>query len=111
MSGGNLSTGQTASEHDKPVHYLVSCSPHAWASGAWFLILSSILGIRPNAFQKELRIVNPELPEWLNFLAIRNMRIGKSRVGLDFSLRNGRTLCNVVGIEGDRLAVHLAFRK
>lgn len=106
-----LFCGVQRREHDEPVHYPVSCSPQAWASGAWFLILSSILGIRPNASQKELRIVNPELPEWLNFLAIRNMRIGKSRVGLDFSLRNGRTFCNVMGIEGDRLAVHMAFRK
>jgi hypothetical protein len=40
--------------------------------------------IRPSAHQKELNIINPDLPEWLAYLRIRNLRIGNSRVGLDF---------------------------
>jgi glycogen debranching enzyme len=98
-------------EHDKPVQYPVSCSPQAWASGAIFLFLSSVLGIRPSAHRKELNIVNPTLPEFLDNLSIRNMRIGNSRVGLDFARRGERTFCNVVEIEGDKLLVNVAFKK
>jgi len=75
-----------------------------------FLILSSVLGIRPSAQRKELNIVNPALPDWLDYLKIRNLRIGNTRVGLDFSRQGRRTFCNVVNVEGDKLLVNVAFR-
>jgi glycogen debranching enzyme len=106
-----LYCGVQRREHDEPVHYPVSCSPQAWASGSWFLMLPSILGIRPSAPQKELNIINPALPEWLDYLRIRNLRIGNSRVGLDFSRHRDRTYCNVVDVEGDRLLVNVGFKK
>jgi glycogen debranching enzyme len=96
--------------YDDPVHYPVSCSPQAWASGAMFLILTSVLGLRPSAHRKELNIINPQLPEWLSHLHIRNLKIGNSRVGLDFSRHDQRTFCNVVDISGDKLLVNVAFR-
>jgi glycogen debranching enzyme len=105
-----LFCGVQRREFDEPVHYPVSCSPQAWASGAWFLILSSLLGIRPSAQRKELNIVNPTLPEWLDYLQIRNLRVGKSRVGLDFSRRGERTFCNVVDVEGEKLLVNVTFK-
>ena len=98
-------------EHDEPVHYPVSCSPQAWASGSWFLMLTSILGIRPSAFRKELNIVNPELPHWLDHLRISNLRIGNSRVTLEFNRHHERTFCNVVSVDGERLLVNVAFKK
>jgi glycogen debranching enzyme len=98
-------------EHDEPVQYPVSCSPQAWASGAVFLLLMSVLGIRPSAPRKELNIVNPSLPDFLDHLSIRNMRVGDSRVGLDFSRRGDRTFCNVVDIEGEKMLVNVAFKK
>jgi len=98
-------------EHDEPVQYPVSCSPQAWASGAVFLFLLSVLGIRPSAQRRELNIVNPMLPRFLDQLSIRNMRVGGSRVGLDFTRRGDRTFCNVVDIEGDKLLVNVAFKK
>ncbi len=106
-----LFCGVQRREHDEPVHYPVSCSPQSWASGSWFLMLTSVLGIRPSAARKELQIINPELPEWLDFLRIRNLRIGKSRVGLDFIRSRERTFCNVVEVEGERLLVNVAFKK
>ena len=98
-------------EHDEPVQYPVSCSPQAWASGAVFLFLLSSLGIRPSAPRRELNVVNPMLPRFIDQLSIRNMRVGGSRVGLDFTRRGERTFCNVVDIEGDKLLVNVAFKK
>jgi glycogen debranching enzyme len=106
-----LFCGVQRRDYDDPVHYPVSCSPQAWASGATFLMLNSILGIRPSAPRKELNVVNPELPEWLDHLHIRNLRIGHCRVGLDFTRRGKRTFCNVVDVEGDKLLVNVAFKK
>jgi glycogen debranching enzyme len=106
-----LFCGVQRRENDEPVHYPVSCSPQAWASGAMFLMLHSVLGIRPSAPRKELNIVNPMLPEWIDHLHIRNLRVGNSRVGLDFTRQGERTFCNVVDVEGDKLAVNVAFRK
>jgi len=106
-----LFCGVQRREHDEPVHYPVSCSPQAWASGSWFLMLTSVLGIRPSAPKRELNIINPELPDWLDHLRIRNLRIGNSRVGLDFTRHRDRTFCNVVDVEGERLLVNVAFKK
>jgi len=65
-----LFCGVQRREHDEPVHYPVSCSPQAWASGAWFLILTSVLGIRPSAERKELNIVDPSCPSgWITFIS------------------------------------------
>jgi glycogen debranching enzyme len=85
-----LFCGVQRREFDEPVHYPVSCSPQAWASGAFFLMLTSVLGIRPSAQRKELNIINPVLPEWLDFLLLRNLRVGNSRVALDFTRRGDR---------------------
>lgn len=106
-----LFCGVQRHENDEPVHYPVSCSPQAWASGAFFLLLTSILGLRPSASRKELNIVNPVLPEWLDYLHIRNLRIGNSRVALDFTRQGERTFCNVVDVTGEKLLINVAFRK
>ena len=106
-----LFCGVQRGEFDEPVHYPVSCSPQAWASGAFFLMLTSVLGIRPSAPRKELNIINPVLPEWLDFLRLRNLRVGRCRVALDFTRRGDRTYCNVVNVEGEKLLVNVAFRK
>lgn len=106
-----LFCGVQRREFDEPVHYPVSCSPQAWASGAFFLMLTSVLGIRPSAPRKELNIINPVLPEWLDFLHLRNLRVGSSRVALDFTRGGDRTYCNVVNVEGEKLLVNVAFKK
>jgi glycogen debranching enzyme len=106
-----LFCGVQRRDHDVPVQYPVSCSPQAWASGALFFMLTSVLGIRPSAPSRELNIVNPVLPDWLDHLQVRNLRVGRSRVGLDFTRRGDRTFCNVVDVEGDKLLVNVSFKK
>jgi glycogen debranching enzyme len=106
-----LFCGVQRRDSDVPVHYPVSCSPQAWASGAMFLMLTSVLGIRPSAPKRELNILNPTLPDWLDYMQLRNLQVGNSRVGLDFSRRGDRTFCNVVEVEGEKLLVNVAFKK
>jgi hypothetical protein len=73
-------------------------------------MLTAVLGIRPSAPHNELNIINPELPDWLDYLRIRNLRVGQSRVGLDFTRHRERTFCNVVDVEGEPLLVNVAFK-
>lgn len=105
-----LFCGVQRGERDEPVRYPVSCSPQAWASGAPLLCLTALLGLRPDAGRGELRIVNPNLPEFLDFLRMENFRVGNSRVTLDFQRQRDRTFCNVIGVEGEPVAISVDFR-
>lgn len=95
--------------YEVPVEYPVSCSPQAWASGSMFLMLSSLLGLHPSAHSRELQVTDPFLPPFLDWLHIHNLRVGNSRVSLDFSRHEGRTFCNVVDVQGDPLRVSITF--
>ena len=95
--------------YEVPVEYPVSCSPQAWASGSMFLMLSSLLGLHPSAHSRELQVTDPYLPPFLDWLHIRNLRVGNSRVSLDFSRHQGRTFCNIVDVQGDPLRVSITF--
>ncbi len=105
-----LFVGVERREWDEPVPYPVSCSPQAWASGAWFLLLTSLLGLRPQAVRHELHIVNPRLPAPLDWLRLNHLQVGNSRVSLEFSRRGHRTFCNLLDVQGDPLNVTLDFR-
>ncbi len=93
----------------EPVHYPVSCSPQAWAAGAPFLLLTGLLGLRPDAARRELAIVDPHLPSFLQTFRIENLRIGDSQVALDFKRDGERTHCNVVDVKGTQLKVSVVF--
>lgn len=97
-------------EHDEPVQYPVSCSPQAWASGSPLLMLTGVLGLQPDAQRQELRIVNPHLPEFLGFLRIENLRVGGSRVTVEFQRQGKRTFCNVIGTQGAPISVSIDFQ-
>ncbi len=105
-----LFVGVARREWDAPVNYPVACSPQAWASGAWFMLLQAMLGLRPNAPRRELHIFNPRLPAWLDWLRLHNLRIGASRVSLEFSRRGNRTFCNVIEVQGEALMISVDFR-
>src|SRR5580700_11419867 len=59
-----LFCGNQRHRRDEPVHYPVSCSPQAWASGSAMMILTALLGLKPAASGGELKIMNPQLPEF-----------------------------------------------
>jgi glycogen debranching enzyme len=105
-----LFCGIQRSRRDEPVQYPVSCSPQAWASGALFLIFTALLGIRVDALNREIKIVNPHLPDFLKELAIDGLRVGSSRVWLEFLRQGKRTFCNVAKIEGEEISISVVYR-
>ena len=54
-----------------------------------------------------LHIRQPWLPEFLTELVVRGLRIGGSRVSMQFVRRGARTLANLLAIEGDSLQVRI----
>lgn len=95
-----LFCGFTRRGSSSPVEYPVACSPQAWAAGAIFMILQSILGLTPNASKNLLYINNPTLPTWLNQVSLSNLRIGGSRITITFSRHEGVTSFTVPKKEG-----------
>ncbi len=89
----------------EPVHYPVSCSPQAWASGAPFLLLAGLLGLRPRAQAGELVIDHPHLPPFLQWLRIDDLRIGSTRLSLEFTRQGTQTRWDVVNVLGEGLRV------
>lgn len=89
----------------EPVHYPVSCSPQAWASGAPFLLLTGLLGLEPRADRGQLAIVDPYLPAFVRELKLSNLRIGASQVTLQFERKGETTHWDVLEILGAPLTI------
>ena len=84
-----------------PVPYPVACSPQAWAAGAPFLFLQTMLGLQPHAERGELELLHPRLPSWLRSVRVRNLRVGSAVVDLLFHSWRGTTSAEVLRKEGD----------
>jgi glycogen debranching enzyme len=84
-----------------PVPYPVACSPQAWAAGATFLFLQTMLGIRAHAERAELELVRPHLPDWLGKVTLTNLRVGDAAVDLLFHRWRGTTSAEVLRKVGD----------
>ncbi|MGH7528462.1 MAG: amylo-alpha-1,6-glucosidase, partial [Gemmatimonadales bacterium] len=91
----------------RPVLYPVSCSPQAWASGAFFMLLQGALGIFPEAPAGVFHVRDPVLPPFIRDLTLSNLRIGRSRVSLQFRRHRDRTLVNLLEVEGAPLQVQI----
>lgn len=91
----------------QPVLYPVSCSPQAWAAGAFFMLLQAATGILPDAPARLLHVREPLLPPFLQTLTVCGMQVGGSRVTLQFSRRGARTLANLLAVEEEPLQVRI----
>jgi glycogen debranching enzyme len=90
-----------------PVHYPVACSPQAWSSAAWFLLLRGILGMFPDAPRGALRIVAPRLPSWLDEVVLEGLRVGPARATLRFARGPKGAFVDVVDLQGGPLKVQI----
>ena len=84
-----------------PVPYPVACSPQAWAAGASFLFLETMLGLRAHAGQGELELRHPNLPDWIGRVTLNNLRVGEASVDLLFHRWRGTTSAEVLRKVGD----------
>jgi len=66
-----------------PVPYPVACRPQAWAAGSVFLLLEAALGLEIDALRQRIVFRQPQLPAWLPWLEVRNLRVGDARIDLN----------------------------
>ena len=65
-----------------PVLYPVACAPQAWASATPFTLLEASFGLEFDPAGCEIRLRDPHLPEFLNKVVLRNLRLGEASVDL-----------------------------
>ena len=63
-----------------PTLYPVACSPQAWASGAVFHLLQSVLGLEYDLPAKAIRLRNPAVPLSAGEITIRNLALGDASI-------------------------------
>jgi glycogen debranching enzyme len=68
-----------------PTLYPAACSPQAWAASAPFLLIQTMLGLEFDHKARQIRLVNPDVPEAAGEIVLRNLSLGDARV--DIALR------------------------
>jgi glycogen debranching enzyme len=72
-----------------PTAYPVACSPQAWAAAAPFAFLQACLGLELDGGEGEIRFTDPILPDFLDEVILRGLRLDSSRLDLRLH-RHGR---------------------
>lgn len=88
------------SKTDPPVRYPVACSPQAWAAGAVYALIQSMLSLKPDLANGVLKIEQPLLPAWMNFLEVRQLRVGQAQVDLVFRRADNTVVVDVLNRSG-----------
>jgi glycogen debranching enzyme len=83
-----------------PVLYPVACAPQAWASATPFTLLEAALGLEFDVARGEIRLRDPRLPEFLNEVVLRDLRLGASSVDLRLRSHNGEVSLEVLRTRG-----------
>ena len=74
----------------RPVPYPVACSPQAWAAGTPLVFLQVFLGLDPDVPGRLIRL-RPALPDGMNRLSVRGLRIGSGTLSLAITRQSGET--------------------
>jgi glycogen debranching enzyme len=86
--------------HRAPTPYPVACAPQAWAAAATFGLLSACLGLELDHEQDEVRLRDPVLPDFLNEVIVRNLRLGSSVLDVRFHRYGSDVTANVLARQG-----------
>ncbi|OGA78391.1 MAG: hypothetical protein A3G81_05030 [Betaproteobacteria bacterium RIFCSPLOWO2_12_FULL_65_14] len=84
-----------------PTLYPVACAPQAWAACAPFALLQACLGLEIDAASATVILRRPRLPQFLDWLSVRGLRIGESTLDLMFRRHDSSVAVNLVRREGD----------
>ncbi len=91
-----------------PTLYPVACSPQAWASATPFTLLEASLGLEFDPFQGEIRLRNPHLPDFLDEVVLRDLRLDASSVDLRVRRHGDTVSLDTPRISGD-IRVSIVF--
>jgi glycogen debranching enzyme len=77
-----LFCGFTRRQGEGPTLYPVACAPQSWAGAAVFLLLQACLGLSVDATESKVYFTSPLLPEFVDEIRIKNLRVGESFLDL-----------------------------
>jgi glycogen debranching enzyme len=89
-----------AQRHIAPTLYPVACSPQAWASAATFALIQASLGLHFDHRAGEIRFDRPRLPDFLERLHLRGLRLGDADVDVLFHRLDGEVAATVTRRRG-----------
>ncbi len=91
-----------------PTLYPVACSPQAWASATPFTLLEASLGLEFDPFNGEIRLRNPRLPQFLDEVMLRDLKLSSSSVDLRVRRHGDTVSLDTTQISGD-IRVSIVF--
>ena len=84
-----------------PTLYPVACAPQAWAACAPIALLQACLGLEVDAKQEKVTLRRPRLPAFLDWLAVKRLQIGESRMDLMFRRQEHSVAVNLLSRTGN----------
>jgi glycogen debranching enzyme len=95
-----LFCGFTRRQGEGPTLYPVACAPQSWASASVFLMLQSCLGLVIQGHPPQIRLLHPVLPQGLEEVTLRNLRVGQGSADLHFLRTSGDVAVSILRREG-----------
>lgn len=86
-------------QHPFPALYPRTNWPQAWSASSVFSILQAMLGLYPFAPTK-LLFLDPQLPDWLPEITVRNLHVGKAVISIRFYRKDKRTHFDILEKKG-----------
>ena len=83
-----------------PTLYPVACSPQAWASATPLLLLQASLGLEFDPAHREIRLRDPRLPDFLEWVRLVNLRLDDATVDLFIRRHRDTVSVEVLRTEG-----------
>lgn len=84
-----------------PTLYPVACAPQSWAVASVFWLLQACLGLTMEASQMRICFSHPILPEFLQWVRIKNLRLGKAVVDLILERHKQDVSIHILRKEGE----------
>src|SRR5262249_46223303 len=84
-----------------PTLYPVACSPQAWAAGAPFFLLQSMLGLQFDHRSRQIRFINPSIPELAGDIMLRNLSLGEASADVAIRQAGNAISLHVIRTTGD----------
>ena len=91
-----------------PTLYPAACSPQAWAAGAPFSMLQTMLGIQFDPAARRIVLVNPSLPPSAGRVIVHNLTLGEASIDFAMSQEGNAVSVQVLRTRGD-LQISLLF--
>ena len=84
-----------------PTLYPVACAPQAWAACTPFALLQACLGLEVDAAAATVTLRRPRLPQFLDWLSVRDLRVGNGSLDLMFRRHDRSVAVNLLNRTGE----------